>query len=160
MSATLWGYAAVCLAAIGGGWILATPPNNDSIVAPTTRVRVASYEREGAQLSMALGDLNALGYVAPPATAENPEEAAPQVDVAFVFRRDLTAIVRTRSRTIVWVVDPQTGERRALRRGSIFMDAWRIASIEDQEIVLRRESEERRVSIVGAPPPATTPTSG
>lgn len=158
MSASVWGYALVCLIAVGGGWVLATPPSNDGLVAPTTRVRVASYEREGAQLSMALGDFNALGYVAPTAAPESAEMVAPQVDVAFAFRRDLTAIVKTRSRTIVWVVDRETGDRRALRRGSVFMDDWRIASIEDQEIVLRRENEERRVSIVGAPP--APPTSG
>jgi len=161
MALAWWAYGLGLIGAGAGGWMLAAPLADLEVATPTSRVSVPAFEREGVQISMALGGLEALGYSAVARTAEAAEAAGPPpIDVAFAFRRDLTAIVRRGARTTIWVVDRESGERRALRRGSVFMDAWQVAAIGDQEIVLRRDGEEKRISIVGPPPAAPPATPG
>lgn len=134
----------------GLGFLLTPAPRAPEVVAPVSRLNVPVFDRDGLQLSMAVGAFDALGLLAPAQTSTT-EAAPPQIDIAENFRRDLTAIVRSQGRTVVWVVNHETGERRGLRRGGIYADGWRIAAINAQEVLLRREGEERRVSLFGAP---------
>jgi len=148
------------LAALGLGWALAQPPTDD-LVAPVERVTVPSFEPEGLQLAMAVGDFRGLGLVAPieEAAAGEDEEDAPTIDVATQLRRDLTAVVHSGQRPVLWVVDPEAElGRRAVRRGQEYRDGWSFVSLAGNEIVLRKTgAEDLRVPIVGEAPATAEP---
>lgn len=145
-------FALACIAGAIIGWVASIPPRAGA-VGPALRVSVPAFEREGVQLAMAAGQLRAMGLAAPPVSTEADEAVVAETDIAAEFRRDLTAIVRGPTGTVVWLVDSENRQlRRALRRGGVYRDEWRLAAVRDQEIVLRREGEELRVPIVGPAP--------
>lgn len=115
--------------------------------------RVAPLRHGGAAAEAARTRFLALGLGRPQVVvAEAPPPPPPPPDIEVVFRRELTAIERRPTGLLVWVVDDSQGQgRRSLKSGDIYRDGWRLASVGEQMIVLRRNGEIRTVAVFDLP---------
>jgi hypothetical protein len=129
---------------LGLGWLTAPLPDVEARAAFETPNIVFA----GAEAGQAYDRLNALGLAPAPLIETGP----PPPDVAVLFRRDLTAIEEVGGRRVVWIVDlSQSHQRRALRVGDSYRDAWRVARINHQSVELRRRREVRIVDAFALP---------
>lgn len=136
----------------GAGALSATPPRAP---APPNDARTLAPAHGGSVAARAAERLASVSFAAPP-PAEAPEPPPPPPDIAVTFRRELTAIERTSSGPVVWVVDwNQASGRRAIHRGGEYRDGWRVAEIGNQTVELRKRTESRRIELY-APPPEET----
>jgi hypothetical protein len=78
-----------------------------------------------------------------------PPPPPPPPDVALVFRREVSAVVRTPGQGLA-VLLSQPGQRsRLLRPGDSFDDQWRLTSLTSSEAVLGDGVSQRRVALFG-----------
>lgn len=137
-------------AIVGGaaiGWATASAPR---VSAPAeAALQVAVEPRHGGVMAGAAAQrLTQLSFVTPPTPEPVPETPPPPPDVAVVFRRELSAIEQTPNGLVAWIVDPnQPNGRRALRRGDVYRDGWRMSAISAQTIELRKQQARRRIDL-------------
>lgn len=139
---------AFSLIAGGGlGWVTARAP---AIAAAPLALSPPSPQHGRIAAREARERFAAFGLAAAP--AERTYEPPPPPDIAVLFRRDLTAIEQREDGLVVWIVDfTQQFGRRALRRGDVYQDGWRVSAISPQFIELRRRRETRRVAAFEPP---------
>lgn len=134
------------------GWLTQTPPRDGDTVLASSRVRTPRFEHPNFQAGVAARALQNLGFGAPPQLEIAQEPAAPPLDIAAEFRRDLTAVVRTKREATLWVIDRGVSlERRSLKKGQEFRHGWIIHTITEKDISLRNNGETRTIPIVGSP---------
>jgi hypothetical protein len=106
-----------------------------------------------------LGPEPAPGQVspAPHASVYRPPPPPPPPDVALVFRREVTAVVRTPGRGLGVLLSQPGQASRLLRPGDAFDHQWRLTSLTSSEAVLGDGVSERRVSLFGGPVGARGP---
>lgn len=139
---------ALALVAGAGAGVATTRPLP---VEEQPRVADVRLVHAGSEAAEARQRLEALGFDA--AAPEEALEAPPPLDIAFLFRRDLTAIERRPDGLQVWIVDFYADNgRRALRVGDIYQDGWRVSGISPQTIELRRRRETRVISAFAPAP--------
>jgi hypothetical protein len=141
-------------AGLASGWLTVAraPTPTPSDQAPLW----AAPHHGGESIGAARERLEALGYGAAeaPASDEILLAAPPPPDIAVLFRRDLTAIEQRAEGPLAWIVDfTQPNGRRSLRPGDVYQDGWRVSTVSEQVIELRRRRETRRVAVF-TPPPA------
>jgi len=145
---TLWLLMAPLVAGgFGAGWLMI----HEQVAPAATHVSAHAIDlRRG-------GDIAAMSrarfaQLHPPPPPAPTIDAPPPIDIAVQFRQKLTAIERGSTGPIAWVVDPDAEmSRRPIHKGQIFQDGWIVAAIEDQEIVLRRRREIRRINVFDPP---------
>jgi hypothetical protein len=134
-------------AVIGGvalGWLTAPASRPQAMRAQET----LAPTHASAEVRDARERLVQLDLVPPPMVEQGP----PPVDVAALFRRDLTAIEDRANGRLVLIVDPsQPHGRRTLSAGDVYQDGWRVTRIEPQSVVLRRGREVRTVDVFALP---------
>jgi len=138
------------------GWLL-TP----ALRAPDATAAAAAPQaaHQGEVIGANLRRLSALTLATPPPPPVIAADSGPPPpDIAVLFRRDLTAVVRAPLGPVVWVVDPAGRlNRRVLRVGDTYRDGWRIAAIDNSAVTLRRRGESRRVGIMEVAPDILLP---
>lgn len=135
--------------AFGLGWLTGggAAPAREQIAAANATTPI-----HGGAIAGAAGEkLSALGFGALP--VEEIAAPPPPPDIAVFFRHDLTAIQRRPGGALVaLIVDlDATSGRRALGRGDVYRDGWRVAAISAQVVELRRQGEVRRINVFEAP---------
>lgn len=142
--------SAVPLSLAVGWFTQAAPPAGDAVLA-SSRVRTPRLEHPNFQSGIAARALQNLGFGLPPVPVADAQPVAPPIDIAVEFRRDLTAVVRTKREVTLWVIDRGTTlERRRLKKGQEFRNGWLIDAITDKDISLRKNEEVRTIPIVGS----------
>jgi hypothetical protein len=141
-------------AALATGWASAGAPADPGLDVSARPVNVPMVEHSGLQVSMAAGVFRRLGLSAPqeivPVADDLTPETPAEPPVEETFARELTAILELNGRPAVLLVDPSAqDQRRRLTRGQEYRNGWVVSAILDQEIVLRRDGDERRVSVFG-----------
>jgi hypothetical protein len=152
--------------ALGGallaGWVAPDAPPAPSLALTHPRPQaVADLRRPGGDLLFALDGLR--GELGPdPVASRNPaprhqivyrppppSPPPPPPDVALVFRREVSALVRTPGQGLA-VLLAQPGQRsRLLRAGDLFDDHWRLVSLSSSAAVLGDGVTERQVALFG-----------
>lgn len=153
MKVAAWLSGFVILLGFAIGWMAAKPPPHLSGPA-----RIGQIQRPvsgGEIASNALERFAELAPIAPDPPPDTGPPPPPPPDVAVTFRRELTAIDTSGSQPVVYIVD-FNGEhsRRGLRRGDVYRDGWRVASVTPQEVVLRKRRETRTIQVFELPEPA------
>lgn len=139
--------AASIVGGLSTGWFIAPAPEHEQRSAASP---LPVVYHGGAEAASARTRLLALGFGA--VDMAIPDEPPP-LDVAVLFRRDLTAIEQRADGRVVWIVDLTQGfGRRSLRVGDVYQDGWRVARIDAQTITLRRRRETRTVAAYAPPP--------
>lgn len=148
MTRAAWLLALAVLGGLGLGWLTTVHTGGEGAPAPPAAIEV---RHAGAEIGVARQRLAELG-VGLEAAVEEELELAPPIDVAVLFRRDLTAIEQRGDGAVAWIVDfSQDYGRRGLRVGDVYQDGWRVTRIETQHIELRRRREVRRVAAFSTP---------
>ncbi len=139
------------LGGLAAGWFTALPPGASAPALEAASQASLTPLHGGAAASAAGARITQLSFGVPPAV--ELDTPPPPPDVAVTFRRELTAIEHTPTGAVAWVVDwSQAGGRRALRRGDIYQDGWRVATVGEQSVDLRRAQEVRHIDLFSAPP--------
>jgi len=139
----------VAAGAVAAGFFSARPPEPIETVRAVERLRIPSLDHPGLQTGVGVKSLVNLGLMAPPEPVAQTPGAPPPPDIGDLLRRDLTAVVRNGNRRSIWVVDRENNEtRRLVRPGQVYRDGWILSRITAQEVVLRRDEEIRRLSIM------------
>lgn len=146
-------FGAVLVGGVSLGWVTATPPRGATVRSAAEQIA----PRHGGEIARAAVErLQTLAFVVPP-TVESVAEAPRPPDIGQLFRRDLTAIEQSANGPVAWIVDRnRENGRRALRRGDLYQDGWRVAAVRRQSVELRRGAETRRVELF-APLPNGAP---
>ena len=137
---------------LAAGWFTSVPAPSP---APSEQdLSWAAPLHGGESIGAARERLAALGYGAADVLAsEEASQAPPPPDIAILFRRDLTAIEQRVDGPLAWVIDfTQPSGRRGLRPGDVYQDGWRVSTVHEQIIELRRRRETRRVAVFTPPP--------
>ncbi len=146
--------AAALVCGFGAGWftVVRAAPS----IAEARAGDAVALHHGGETIAAAREKLAALGFAAPVAPLVEEFAPPPPPDIAVLFRRDLTAIERGADGPLVWIVDAaQANGRRGLKAGDVYQDGWRVASVGDQVIELRRRRETRRIAVYEAPQEAS-----
>jgi hypothetical protein len=161
------GGALVLGGALLAGWAApdAPPPPSLALTHPRP-LPAADLRRPGGEMLFALDGLR--GELGPdpsprrdqalrhPVVYRAPPPAPP--DVALVFRREVSAVVRTPGQGLA-VLLAQPGQRsRLLRPGDLFDDRWRLVSLSSSEAMLGDGASVRRVGLFAGG--ATWPPGG
>lgn len=156
MNFARWMAMGVLVLGVGAGWLAVNPPRPSSMSARSAQI--PRPVRGGEMAGAALERFTRLAPIVPDPPPDAAQAAPPPPDVAVTFRREITAVEQGASGRIAWILDPN-GEhgRRAIRAGQVYRDGWRVASIADQEVVLRRRRETRNIQLFDLPAPPDTP---
>jgi hypothetical protein len=143
--------ALAVLAAMAAGWWSAGP-GSDAATVQAVRVNPPEVDKPGWQAMAAARYLAAHpGQPPKPVVAAKAAPAKPAgpppLDIAVVFRGDLTALVGSPAAPRLLMAS--LGPKHLLRRGSLYGEHWRLASLSGEDVVLKRGSEERRISLFG-----------
>jgi hypothetical protein len=139
------------------GWVAPDAPPAPSLALTHPRPQpTAVLRRPGGDMLFALDGLRGeLGPDQAPGADRplrrrvvyRPPPPPPPPDVALVFRRQVSAVVRTPGQGLA-VLLAQPGRRaRLLRPGDLFDDRWRVVSLSSSEAVLGDGVAERRVAL-------------
>jgi len=151
--------AAVLGGALLAGWAMPGLPPAPSLALTHPRPElVVALRRPGGDMLFALDGLR--GELGPePATGKaspvrravvyRPPPPPPPPDVALVFRRAVTAVVRTPGRGLAVLLSQPGQASRLLRPGDAFDNRWRLTSLTSSEAVLGDGVSERRVALFG-----------
>jgi S1-C subfamily serine protease len=146
--------AAALTLGFSAGWLTvvrAAPPALEARASDAVAIH-----HGGETIGAARERLAALGFAVPVVTVVEEMAPPPPPDIAVLFRRDLTAIEQRDGGPLVWIVDDTIAAgRRGLKAGDVYQDGWRIASVDDQVIELRRRRESRRIDVYEAPQEAS-----
>lgn len=148
-------------AALLAGWAAPGLPPAPSLALTHPRPQPAVYlRRPGGDMLFALDGLRGeLGPDHAPRQGDPerrpliyrppPPPPPPPPDVALVFRREVSAVVRTPGQGLALLL-AQPGQRsRLLRPGDLFDDQWRLTSLSSSEAVLNDGVTQRRVALFG-----------
>jgi hypothetical protein len=156
---------AACGAAYLVGWWSPDAPIPPEVVPTRARPPLEPLERPNEVTS---GSLAYLRDMMPPPPApvsteppkpkapppKPPPPPAPPPDIAVVFRQQVTALVRDpeNGRLSVLLVEGGGPNRQVTRvgLGDAWRDGWRISALTTTSAVLRKGSEERKVSLYGS----------
>ena len=149
-------------ASVAAGWAAPGLPPAPSLALTHPRSQPAVYlRRPGGDMLFALDGLRGeLGPDQAPGQREPerrpavyrapPPPPPPPPDVALVFRREVSAVVRTPGQGLALLL-AQPGQRsRLLRPGDLFDEQWRLTSLSSSEAVLGDGVTQRRVALFGA----------
>lgn len=154
MSVSTFRVALACSAlplALAAGWFTQPARPSAETVLASSRVRTPRLEHPNFQAGIAARALQNLGFGLPPVPVGDVAPEPPALDIAVEFRRDLTAVVRTKRQVTLWVIDRGTTlERRSLKKGQEFRDGWLIDAITEKDVSLRKNDEVRTIPIVGS----------
>lgn len=121
-----------------------------AVVAP--RVNAPLMQRPGSGVSDAgryFASLNAPPPPPPPPPAPAPPPPPPPPDIGLLFRRDVSAVLANSG------AEPRVvlSGRRILSKGDIYLDGWRVASVDRSAIVLSKGRERRSIALFSPPAP-------
>jgi hypothetical protein len=154
------GGAVLLGASLVAGWAAPGLPPAPSLALTHPRPQPAVYlRRPGGDMLFALDGLRGeLGPDRAPGQGDPQRRAVvyrppppppPPPDVALVFRREVSAVVRTPGQGLALLL-AQPGQRsRLLRPGDLFDDQWRLTSLSSSEAVLGDGVTQRRVALFG-----------
>jgi hypothetical protein len=163
------GAVAVTAGVLIAGW--SAPGLPDTPVLALTRpapAAAASLARPGGDMMFALdglvGELGIEQRVAaevverPQAARPTPPPAPPPPpDVALVFRRAATAVVRQPGQGLAVLIARPGQASRLIRPGDLFDDRWRLSSLTMDQAVLSDGVSERRIALFAQPGAAGSP---
>ncbi len=140
-------FAASLVGGLAAGWFTAV--RAPATAASDQALSWAAPHHGGESIGAARERLTALGYGAAEVIASDEVfQAPPPPDIAILFRRDLTAIEQRAEGPLAWIVDfTQPTGRRGLKPGDVYQDGWRVSTVSEQIIELRRRRETRRVAV-------------
>ena len=144
----------LCLLSLGAGYLVAPRPPAELLTTSPRQQEVPSFEPREFQLGLAVAEIEKRRLPQELSLDTVSESEAPQLNVPEQFRREVTAVVRDTHGATIWLIDSNTGERRVLRRGSLYLDNWTVASVGEQSVTLRSGVEEHLVSL---PDPSRAP---
>ena len=161
--------AGIALLFVGGAFavgLAAAPPPPPSLVVTAGRGAVSSelaHPNPRAQLAIAL----VAGGLSDPAVARSAGDAeaarpvayrAPEPDLAFAFRRQLSAVVAQRQGGPYFALLSGEGGSRVLRPCEVFEGKWKLAHLDLAEAVFARGKDRRTVALFDPTPAVAAAT--